>query len=210
MPAEILFVANCTLMLAATTAAIWLRPWRRLSPGGPTRAWLPVCAIMPLLWSLDHLGATSVAQPVSCAALLVLLAGWPLTVLALLPVAGVTVLAGDLGWIEGLHRLVWLGLVPATIALAIGAGVRRWLPNHLFVYILGRGYFATLVASALAGSIAYALHPSMPDVPIDQVLVARLLVAFGEAFVTGMVIAGLVAMRPGMLATYSDRLYLPP
>ena len=57
-------------------------------------------------------------------------------------------LAGT-GWEDGLHRLVWLGLVPGTLAMGLGAAVRRWLPHHLFIYILGRGFFVT--AAAVAG-----------------------------------------------------------
>ena len=56
-----------------------------------------------------------------------------------------------------LHRGVWLGVVPATLAMALGAALRRWLPHHLFVYILGRGFFATAVAGSLAGALSVAL-----------------------------------------------------
>jgi uncharacterized membrane protein len=35
------------------------------------------------------------------------------------------------------------------------------------------------------------------------------LAAFGDAFITGMLVAIFVAFRPQWLATYTDRLYLP-
>jgi hypothetical protein len=38
--------------------------------------------------------------------------------------------------------------------MLFGAGLRRWLPHHLFVYILGRGFFATALAVASAGALA--------------------------------------------------------
>jgi len=47
----------------------------------------------------------------------------PLAVLSLWPVAVITVLAGGLAWPEGLHRLVWLGGVPATLMGGSGGGV---------------------------------------------------------------------------------------
>jgi uncharacterized membrane protein len=40
-------------------------------------------------------------------------------------------------------------------------------------------------------------------------MLARLLAAFGDAFITGMLVAIFVAFRPEWLATYTDRLYLP-
>ena len=145
----------------------------------------------------------------SGAALLVLLAGWPLAVLALLPVAAVTALWGPLGWTGGLERLVWSGLVPATLTLAVGWVVRRGLPRHLFAYLLGRGYVGTLLASALAGAASLAIRPGPPGVAVSDLLVARLLLALAEAFLTGALTATLVACRPEWVATYSNRLYPP-
>ena len=40
-------------------------------------------------------------------------------------------------------------------------------------------------------------------------MIGRWLSAWGDAFLTGMVVAIFVAFRPEWLATYSDRLYLP-
>ena len=145
------------LTLLAVALALVLRPWRATSAAGPPWPWLACCAVLPLCWGADLLAASSIIQPLSGASLLVLLAGWPLAVLALLPVAGVVVALGGLPWDEGLHRLVWLGLVPGTLAMLLGAGVRRWLPGHLFIYILGRGFFTTWVAVALAGALAAAI-----------------------------------------------------
>jgi uncharacterized membrane protein len=45
---------------------------------------------------------------------------------------------------------------------------------------------------------------------MDELVIARLLVALGEAVISGTLIASLVAFRPRLLATYTDRLYLPP
>ena len=165
---------------------------------------------MPLLWGLDRYAAVPLAQPMSGVALLVLMAGWPLAVLSLLPVAALTVLAGGLAWAEGLHRLVWLGVVPATLMLGIGGALRRWLPHHVFIYILGRGFFGVFAACALAGMAALAWSPGPASTVGGDLLIARVLTAFGEAFLTGMLTAILVALRPEWLATYADRLYLRP
>ncbi|MBI5255075.1 MAG: hypothetical protein HY855_01140 [Burkholderiales bacterium] len=197
------------LALAACMAALLLRPWRAVGPDGPPWPWLAWWAALPLLWGADRYAAMPIVQPLSGAALLVLLAGWPLAVLALVPVALVTGWAGALPPVEALHRLVWLGIVPATLALGLGAALRRWLPNHLFIYILGRGFFATMLAAAAAGALAlWQIGAPVGSEPAD-VLLARWLAASGEAFLTGMLVAIFVAFRPHWLATYSDRLYLP-
>ncbi|WP_137735775.1 hypothetical protein [Pseudaquabacterium pictum] len=197
------------LVVLATALALALQPWRATGAGGPPWPWLACCAVLPLCWGADLLADSRIIQPLSGASLLVLLAGWPLAVLALLPVAGVVVALGDLPWQEGLHRLVWLGLVPGTLAMLLGAGVRRWLPGHLFIYILGRGFFTTWIAVALAGALALGRATNPVGTDDGDLLLARFLTASGEAFITGMLTAIFVAYRPDWLATYSDRLYLP-
>jgi uncharacterized membrane protein len=197
------------LALGAVSLALWLRPWRGLGPGGPPWPWLAWCAVLPVLWSADRLAGSAVVQPLSGACLLLLMAGWPLAVLGLVPVALATGWLGELPWADTLHRSVWLGLLPATLALALGAAVRRWLPHHLMVYILGRGFFATLVAGTLAGAAALALHGGMAEVNHAELMLGRWLSAWGDAMLTGMVTAAFVTFRPQWLATYADRLYLP-
>jgi uncharacterized membrane protein len=203
-------IGHAGMAVAALSIALSLRPWRCLERGGPPWPWIVAWVAMPSLWCLDRLTGTPAAQLMSLAPLLVLLAGWPLTILALFPVAGATVLAGELGWVEGLHRLVWEGIVPATLMLGLGAASRRWLAHHLLVYILGRGFFGTLIATAAAGCAALFLLRPAAGFDVDELVIARLLAALGEAIVSGTLIASLVAFRPRLLATYTDRLYLPP
>lgn len=200
---------DLVLALAAIGVALALRPWRGTGPQGPPWPWLALWAVMPVLWGIDRYVSVPIAQPMSGAALLVLLAGWPLAVLAMLPVAAFTALAADLGAAEALHRMTWLGVVPATLMLGLGAATRRWLPNHLFVYILGRAYIGTFIACAVADGTALLLSARPPGAQLDDLWLARPIAAFGEAFLTGMLVAILVAYRPQWLATYSDRLYLP-
>jgi uncharacterized membrane protein len=131
-------------------------------------------------------------------------------VLALLPVGALMLLTTGLDAAAALHRVVWLGLMPATLALGLGAVVRHALPRHLFVYILGRGFFATAIALSASGALAAWLFGVPPTVPVADVMLARVLAAFGDAFITGMLAAIFVAFRPQWLATYADRLYLEP
>lgn len=203
-----LVVVNLMLATASLAVALWLRPWQLLGMEGPPWPWLALASLLPLLWSLDRYGAP-LAQTLSGASLLVLFAGWPLAMLAMLPAALATCLAGDLSWTEALHRLVWLGVVPATLTLAIGALLRQHLPRHLFIYIFGRGFIGTFVACTLAGGADIALHSTLQGTVPGDLMIARVLSAFAEAFLTGMGVAIAVAFRPQWLATYSDRLYLP-
>lgn len=201
---------DAAVAVIALLAALALRPWRLLPPQGPPWAWIAAWAALPLLWSADLLARSPVAQPLSGASLLVLMAGWPLAVPAL---AAAALLAAWLGPLEvtlALHRLVWLGLVPGTLALALGAAVRRWLPHHLFVYIFARGFFGTLLACVAAGWLALWLTGARAGLSAGDLMLGGWLAAWGEAVVTGMLVSIFVAYRPQWLATYSDALYLPP
>ncbi len=202
-------VVDVLIVLAALAMALALRPWRALPADGPPWIWLAWWALLPLLWSADRLSAAPLAPALPGSVLLMLMAGWPLAVLALVPVAAAAALLGGLDAAEALHRMAWLGIVPVTFALALGALVRRALPNHLFVYILGRGFFAAAIANTLAGLGAVALRGAPAGTSIADLMLARGFAAWGDAIVCGMLVAIFVALRPHWLATYSDRIYLP-
>ncbi len=197
------------LGLGAVALALALRPWRAVAGGTlpwPALAWW---LLMPVLWSADRLSAVPVLQPLAGSCLLMLMLGWPLAVLMLVPVAAATMLVGGLSPLEALDRGVWLGVVPVTLAMFIGAALRRWLPHHLFVYILGRGFFATALAVAAAGALAAGLQAAPVGLSEQDLRLARWLFAWADAFITGMLVAIFVAFRPQWLATYADRIYLP-
>ena len=55
-----------------------------------------------------------------------------------------------------------------------------------------------------------SLHPLPVGLHGDDLMLGRGLAAWGDAWITGMLVAIFVAFRPQYLATYTDRLYLPP
>jgi uncharacterized membrane protein len=202
-------IVNLGLAALALALALALRPWRAVGPEGPPWPWVACWALLPFLWSADHYAQAAVAQPLSGACLLMLMCGWPMAVLALVPVAAATALMAGLDAAEALHRYVWLGLLPATLGVLLGAAIRRWLPRHLMVYILGRGFFGTAMAVSLAGGLSALTHQLPAGLMVDDLLVARWLAGWGDAWITGMFAAIFVAFRPQWLATYTDSLYLP-
>ena len=200
---------NALIAFVALALALALRPWRQLSVGGLPLAWLGLVVMLPFLWMLDR-HAGPVAQPWSGASLLVLFAGWPLAVLAFVPVAATAMATGHLDAVEALHRFVWLGVAPASIALGLGAVVRRLGLKQPLVYVLGRGFAATFVACLASGAAHIGLHALPQGLSVGDLWIAHVLDAFAESFLSGLVTAIAVAFRPQWLATYSDRLYLPP
>ena len=145
----------------------------------------------------------------SGACLVVLMLGWPLAIPALVAVGGIAaVLSPSLDWADAVGTIAWQGVVPATLALALGAVIRRLIGTQPFVYVLGRAFLGTAVCLFLANVLGQWSGHSLPGVEGDLSLVARWLMAWGDAFVTGMLTAIFVAFKPEWLATWSDRLYL--
>lgn len=203
-----MFAAYILLTLVATGLALALRPWRAVDASGPPWPWLIWLAVMPLMWGADQYAHMPIIQPLSGACLLVLLAGWPLAILGMVAVSVFTTIVADLSWIQGLSRLVWLGLVPGTLAFGIGLLIRRCLPNQVFIFILGRGFVGSVLAGALAGWIGLWVEGLPAGMDDSDMMIGRWLAAWGDAFLTGMMTAIFVALRPQWLATYSDQIYL--
>lgn len=194
--------------------ALWLRPWRMLG-GALLTPFLAGLVLLPWFWMLPQLlphslVAGGISVQLSGACLMTLLLGWPLAVVLLGSVAGTVWVLGSLPVEAWLSQAVWLGFVPATLMLALGAALRRWLPAQVFVYILGRAFLGTAACLFLAGVLYELTYHLVGGVGVEQALVARWLMAWGDAFLTGMLVAIFVAFRPEWLATWSDRRYLVP
>ncbi|MBD3893105.1 hypothetical protein [Hydrogenophaga sp.] len=199
------------LGLILLVLALALQPWRMLA-GPLLTPTLAALALLPWLWLLPQHLPPGLPVQFSGACLLLLMLGWPLAVLVLAIVALTVWLLGQADAAAVLSQWVWLGLVPATLALALGAAMRRWLPPNPFIYTLGRGFLGTALAVFLAGVAYELMYRLVGGVALEQALVARWLMAWGDAFITGMLVAIFVAFAPQWLATWSDERYLksPP
>lgn len=213
---------EAALTLIALAGAMAARPWRMLGSapplaheahGAPSALWTPLLAtlvFLPWMWALPTLHAMPLQLQWSGACLVVLMLGWPLAVPVLIAV-GITaaLVSPALAWGDALGAIAWLGVVPATLALGLGALVRRYTGTKPFVYVLGRAFLGTVLCVFLAGVLSQWSGHALPGVGGDLSLVARWLMAWGDGFVTGMLAAIFVAFKPEWLATWSDRLYLP-
>ncbi len=199
---------SMALVLLALAVAVALRPWRQLRGGAIWHPWLACLVLLPWVWAAQRVMPGGVAVQLSGACLMVLMLGWPLTVITLLPIAALGAWLGHIGWAEAIDHLAWNGIVTATFALAAGLATRRWLPPHPFVFILGRGFIITAVAMMAAGALSAWLRPAPDGTELGSVLLGHWLMAWGEAFSTGMLVAIFVAFRPQWLASWSDERYL--
>ena len=199
------------LVLAALATALAFKPWRLLANTGLISPLLAALVITPWLWALPWLHRMPVQLQLSGACLITLALGWPLAVPVLCVVAVVVGWVAPVSWQQQVEMALWLGVVPATLSFLLGMALRRWVWKNLFVYILGRAFLGTAICLFVSGALAqWSGQILTVTVEPDLAMVARWLLAWGDAVVTGMMVAVFVAFRPQWLATWSDSLYVPP
>ncbi|WP_404299842.1 hypothetical protein [Alicycliphilus denitrificans] len=218
---------EAAIALLSMATALFMQPWRLLASQRPlahethgraSPLWTPLLAslvVLPWAWALPTLHHMPLQLQWSGACLVLLTLGWPLAVPVLLAVGAIAALVSPgLSWADALGLAVWQGVVPATLALLLGWLMRRliaaraFMGARIFVYVLGRGFLGTALCIFLAGSLSQWAGHVLPGVGEQLSLVARWLMAWGDAVVTGMLCAVFVAFKPQWLATWSDQIYL--
>ncbi|MDO5692067.1 MAG: hypothetical protein Q4G70_06265 [Pseudomonadota bacterium] len=199
------------LVFTALAVALSFKPWRLLGNTGLISPLLAALVITPWLWALPWLHRMPIQLQLSGACLIGLALGWPLAVPVLCVVALITGLVAPVTWQQQADMALWLGIVPATLSFLLGMALRRWVWKHLFVYILGRAFLGTAVCMFATGALAqWSGQTLSAHVEPDLAMVARWLIAWGDAFMTGMMAAIFVAFKPEWLATWSDSIYVAP
>ena len=203
---------DAVLLVLAWSLALMTRPWRLVRNRDDLDRYLsPTLAclvLLPWLWVVPRLHTMPLPVQLSGACLVALMLGWPLAVITLTGVAAISALIAPTTMEALLAQLIWHGIVPASLALGVGIGLRRWIGTNPFIYILGRGFIGTAIAIFVA-SLAHSLLLQAPVVAgALPAHVAHWLMAWGDAFITGMFAAIFVAYRPQWLATWSDPIYL--
>jgi len=107
---------------------------------------------------------------------------------------------------------VMMGALPVAISWTIYRLVDSRLPNHLFVYIFLNAFFGGAVTVMLLGlaSTAYIAVAGVYPLQylLEEYLPYYLLISWGEAFATGMMVTLMVVWRPEWVSTFDDKRYL--
>jgi uncharacterized membrane protein len=187
-----------SLLLAITSA-----PWRQLLTHRERQSALGLAiATLPMLWSMSPglpggvgfqlLGMTTVS----------LIFGWQLAIVAGSIAGLVLLIVGT--WQPGALpvNLALVVLVPVSVTMAVLAGANLLRRTNLFVYMLGVGFFGSMLA--LLASLWVGTLLLEPD--LDHALV--LLLTFPEGFLNGTLISALTVFYPDIVRTYDDVRYL--
>ena len=118
---------NLLFFILALVTALLLRPWRLMAGAQRLTPLLATLTLLPWLWALPSLHKMPLQLQGSGACLVVLMLGWPLAIPVLGVVGLIAALISPMSWETALDVTVWLGVVPATLALVLGLAIRRWI-----------------------------------------------------------------------------------
>lgn len=200
------------LFLPVFLRAVWRAPWRRLADPGRLNAWLGTIVVLTLMWSLKAGIKPGLTLHLLGAAVLVLSFGAGLAFIGqCATLLGIT-LNGDAGWQSFAANALLMGGVGVVASSGVLRFCERFLPRHLFVYLFANGFFGAALSILAVGFAASGLLVAAGAYSADYVLGEYLpyvgMLAFSEAWLSGMVLTLLVVYRPQWVATFDDSRYL--
>jgi uncharacterized membrane protein len=206
-----------TTAMLATLAAFFLlyrntrsAPWRSLAAPGAFSAWCFFIVTLPLLWSCEVPIAGGPTLHLFGMPLFVLMFGRRLAMTGIAISAIAYTALQDGPWINLGLNLLLLAVLPAWFGDIVLRTTRRFLPHHLFVYLLGNGLFGAMAMLAAIGMVslaAYVVWTAAAPVALD-IVAYMLLLAWGEAFLTGFLLTIFTVYRPEWVLTFDDEVYL--
>lgn len=187
-------------------------PWRRLAESSQLNAWLGIIVALMLLWSLKAGIKPGLSLHLLGATVFTLAFGAHLAFIGLVLVLAGISLNGASGWQEFAANALLMGGVGVVVSQSVLRLSERFLPQQYFVYIFANGFFGAavaLVASGMAASLLLGVagvYP--PDYLLGDYLPYVFLLAFAEAWLSGMVVTLFVVYRPDWVCTFDDSRYL--
>lgn len=186
--------------------------WRPLRQPSRFNLWCAAIAVVFTLWCIRYGVKPGLALHLSGATLLTLMFGPLLAQAALYLVVAAVAVAGMTIFDTYPASALLAGAWPVWISYILFRLAERWLPRNLFVFIFVAGFLGAalaMAASVLANVMLYAAAGTYASGFLTgYYLPYALLLCWGEAFITGMVIAMMVAYYPRWVMLFDDARYL--
>lgn len=193
-------------------AAAYHAPWRALKDESHLHVFLGTCVLLMPLWLIKTPILPGLEYHYLGATLMTLMFGWRLAIVGMSVVLAAAVFNGNLDWAGYPLNTLILGGVPVAVSHGILRAVERWLPPNYFIYVFAVAYGGAAVAvlGAVLAAVAVLWLGGVYDLAqlADKYFPLVVLLMVPEAFITGTVIALLVAFRPLWVSTFDDNRYL--
>lgn len=206
------------LFLPLLALALLRANWRQLF-GPAFNVWAGFVVVLMGLWSMKAGVMPGLSLHLLGATLFTLVFGPWLALIGLC-----TVMLGLLlnGWVHGFAEsltpmvFAWNALLMAGVGVGLTQWlvrlVDRYLPHQFFVYVFVNGFFGAGLTVLAVGTLSCLLlvwaGAYGPDYLLSEFLPSVLLLAFSEAWLSGMVLTLLLVYRPEWLASFNQMQYL--
>jgi len=186
--------------------------WTPLRQPARLNLWCAAIAVIFTLWCIRYSVKPGLMLHLIGATILMLMFGPRLAQLALyLVMAGVA--ATGIAGFEGYPANALLaGALPVWLSWLLLQLIERRLPANIFVFIFVAGFLSAALAMAGSAVATVALHAAAGTYAVayltEYYLPYALLLSFGEAFITGMGMALMVAYFPQWVLLFDDKRYL--
>lgn len=209
VPVGIAYLALLTAGMSLYSVLSGAR-WKRLQEPTVLSAWCMAVILMPMIWRFRIPVASGLDLHLLGLSLFALMFGRQLGMLGMaLSVVAYTAVYDGLWSNLGLNLLL-LAVLPAWCSDAVLRTILRFFPHHIFVYLIGNGFFGSLVvlsATDLMSLAAYKWLGMSLSVTAD-LIPYTLLLAWGEAFLMGFLLTIFTVYRPQWVWTFDDAVYL--
>jgi uncharacterized membrane protein len=188
------------------------RAWVPLRQPARLNLWCAAVAVIFTLWCIRYSVKPGLMLHLLGATILMLMFGPRLAQLALyLVMAGVG--ATGIAHFDGYPANALLaGSVPVWVSWLLLRLTERRLPANIFVFIFVAGFLSAALAMASSAAATVALHAAAGTYAVayltEYYLPYALLLSWGEAFITGMAMALMVAYYPQWVLMFDDKRYL--
>jgi len=211
LPVAWYWIATAVYVLLLAFAAHGA-PWRTLKDESQLHVFLGTCVLLMPLWLIKTPILPGLDYHYLGATLMTLMFGWRLAIVGMSVVLAAAVLNGNLDWPGYPFNTLVMGAMPVAVSHAILRAVERWLPPNYFIYVFAAAYggAALAVLGAVLAAVAVLWLGGVYSFAqiADKYFPLVVLLMVPEAFITGIVIALLVAFRPHWVSTFDDNRYL--
>ncbi len=192
--------------------SLFKAPWARLKDSEQLNVWLGMVVLLTLIWSLKAGVKPGLALHLVGATVFTLSFGPHLAFIGLsLVTLGITLNGAAGGFAFALNALM-LGGVGVVLSQRLYRLFSLCLPRHFFIYIFVNGFFGaalTTIGLGLVSTCILSLAGAYEwDYLTGEYLPYFLLLAFSEAWLSGMVMTLFVVYRPNWVLTFDDSRYL--
>ncbi|MBU1365491.1 MAG: energy-coupling factor ABC transporter permease [Gammaproteobacteria bacterium] len=192
--------------------SLWRAPWVRLKDSEQLNVWLGMIVLLTVVWSLKAGVKPGLSFHLLGATVFTLSFGPHLAFVGLsLVTLGIT-LNGAAGPIAYAANALLLAGLSVGLSQLFCRFVSAALPRHFFVYIFVNGFLGaalTIIGVGFAATCLLAMVGAYEwDYLISEYFPYFLLLAFSEAWLSGMMMTLFVVYRPEWVVSFNDSSYL--